>query len=213
MRTYSYKLPTKSTKKDFIFNMLGSMSNAIVSLLLMVVVSHVTDDNTAGVFSIAFSTAQMMSTICVFEMRNIQVTDAKREFSFNHISMFRIITIASMWIFFAVFVMIRGFDKETTSVMIVMTIYMTAASMSDLFQGNLHRNEYLSIAGRSLTCQVTLVATVFTATLIITKNMLRDSENVLLDDVTTDDIEKALGRKIIAVGDDGYELLNAILGK
>ncbi len=49
-----------------------------------------------------------------------------------------------------------------------------------------------------------------TGTLIITKNMLRDGENVLLDDITTEDIEKALGVKIIAVGDDGYELLNAI---
>ncbi len=48
--------------------------------------------------------------------------------------------------------------------------------------------------------------------LIITKNMLRDGENVLLDDVTTEDIEKALGCKIIAVGDDGYELLDAIIG-
>lgn len=49
-------------------------------------------------------------------------------------------------------------------------------------------------------------------TLIITKNMLRDGENVLLDDVTTGDIEKALNTKIVAVGDDGYELLEAILG-
>ena len=48
--------------------------------------------------------------------------------------------------------------------------------------------------------------------LIITKNMLRDGENVLLDDITTEDIEKALDTKIIAVGDDGYELLEAILG-
>lgn len=48
-------------------------------------------------------------------------------------------------------------------------------------------------------------------TLIITKNMLRDGENVLLDDITTDDIEKALGKKIVAVGDSGYELLDAIL--
>ena len=47
-------------------------------------------------------------------------------------------------------------------------------------------------------------------TLIITKNMLRDGENVFLDDTTTEDIEKALGVKIIAVGDDGYELLDAI---
>lgn len=49
-------------------------------------------------------------------------------------------------------------------------------------------------------------------TLIITKNMLRDGENVFLDNVTTEDIEKALGVQIIAVGDDGYELLDAILG-
>lgn len=49
--------------------------------------------------------------------------------------------------------------------------------------------------------------------LIITKNMLRDGENVLLDDITTEDIEKALDTKIIAVGDDGYELLDAVLGK
>ena len=48
-------------------------------------------------------------------------------------------------------------------------------------------------------------------TLIISKNMLRDGENVLLDDVTTDDIGKALGKKIVAVSDDGYELLDAIL--
>jgi len=48
--------------------------------------------------------------------------------------------------------------------------------------------------------------------LIITKNMLRDGENVLLDDITTKDIERELNCKIIAVGDDGYELLDAILG-
>ena len=48
--------------------------------------------------------------------------------------------------------------------------------------------------------------------LIITKNMLRDGENVLLDDITTEDIERELNTKIIAVGDDGYELLSAVLG-
>ncbi len=48
--------------------------------------------------------------------------------------------------------------------------------------------------------------------LIITKNMLRDGENVLLDDITTEDIERELNAKITAVGDDGYELLDAILG-
>ena len=48
--------------------------------------------------------------------------------------------------------------------------------------------------------------------LIITKNMLRDGENVLLDNITTDEIEEKLNCKIIAVCDDGAEFLSAILG-
>ncbi len=172
MKTYVYKLPAESQKKNFLFNMIGSLTNAIVSLALMVVVSYITNSATAGIFSLAFSTSQMMYTICVFEMRNIQATDAKREFSFGHISMFRIISIVAMWAFFAIFVWIRGFDKETVFVMIAITLYMTAASMSDLFQGNLHRNGYLSIAGRSLACQVAIMAVVFSIALIFTKSLL-----------------------------------------
>lgn len=170
MMGYIYKLPMESQKKNFLFNMLGSLTNATVSFVLLLVVGYSTAD--AGLFSLAFSTAQMMYTICVFEMRNIQVTDAKREFSFGHISMFRLLTIIAMWLFFAAFVFIRGFDKKTILVMIVITLYMTAASISDLFQGNLHRNGYLSIAGRSLACQVAIMAISFTVTIVMTNELL-----------------------------------------
>lgn len=48
--------------------------------------------------------------------------------------------------------------------------------------------------------------------LIISKSMLRDSTDVLLDDVTVADIEKELGVKIKAIENDGYEFLEALLG-
>ena len=48
--------------------------------------------------------------------------------------------------------------------------------------------------------------------LLIPTKTLRDGENVFLDDVTTDDIEKALSTKIVTVNDDGYEFLDKILG-
>lgn len=172
MQKFVYKLPQKSEKRNFIFNMLGSLTNAAVSLALMVVVSHICGGTVAGVFSLAYSTAQMMYTICVFEMRNIQVTDAKREFSFGGIAMFRIITTAAMGLFFVVFTAIKGFDKETVTVMSIITVYMAAAAFSDLFQGNLHRNGYLSLAGRSLACQVALMAIVFTITLAISQKLI-----------------------------------------
>ena len=43
--------------------------------------------------------------------------------------------------------------------------------------------------------------------------MLRDGEDVFLDDVTLTEAENRLGRKIIPVNNDGYEFVEAILGE
>jgi putative radical SAM enzyme (TIGR03279 family) len=48
--------------------------------------------------------------------------------------------------------------------------------------------------------------------LLIPTNMLRAGERVFLDDVTLDDVEQALGVPVIAVAQDGYELLDALCG-
>ena len=44
-------------------------------------------------------------------------------------------------------------------------------------------------------------------TLYLPSSLLRDGENVLLDDVTTDDLEKALGVKIVTIDCDGEQLV------
>lgn len=172
MKSFVYNLPPKSEKKNFIFNMVGSLTNAAVSVLLLVVVSHIAGGAAAGVFSIAYSTAQMMYTICVFEMRNIQVTDAKREFSFSSVAAFRLVTIISAWAFFIIFAAIRGYSGEKLYVMGILVAYMSLLSLSDLFQGNMHLNGYLSLAGKSLAFEVALAAIAFAVTLILTNKLL-----------------------------------------
>jgi len=47
--------------------------------------------------------------------------------------------------------------------------------------------------------------------LLISTNMLMRDSDIFLDDLTVKDVEKALGINVRAVGNDGYELLNAIL--
>lgn len=47
--------------------------------------------------------------------------------------------------------------------------------------------------------------------LLISKSMLRDSTDVLLDDVTVSDISSALNVPVFPTENDGYEFLNAIL--
>ena len=48
--------------------------------------------------------------------------------------------------------------------------------------------------------------------LLISKSMLRDSTDVLLDNVTVCELEKELGVKIRCVENDGFEFLEALLG-
>ena len=43
--------------------------------------------------------------------------------------------------------------------------------------------------------------------------MLRDGEDIFLDDVTLTDAENRLGRKIIPINNDGYEFIESILGE
>jgi len=48
-------------------------------------------------------------------------------------------------------------------------------------------------------------------TLVLSSAMLRHNENVLLDNVTTEDIEKELNVKVEIVANDGYELFDALI--
>lgn len=52
-----------------------------------------------------------------------------------------------------------------------------------------------------------------TDTLLIPHSMLRDDDNIFLDDTTVADVEKALGVEIIPVLNDGYEFVEKVLGE
>ncbi len=167
-----YVLPEKSAKKDFLFNMIGSTASAAVSVILLILASRITGDSGAGVFSLCYPTAQMMYIVAVFEMRNIQVTDAKGEFSFGDILAYRIISCAFMLLLSIVFVVIKGFDFTTATVCLLFCGYMVALAFSDAFQGNAHLNGYLQISGFSLTISVILAMVAFAATLFFTKSLV-----------------------------------------
>ena len=171
MKKFAFSLPEKSAKKDFIFNMYGSMLMSFVSVFLLVAVSQILGEDAAGIFSIAYSTAQMFYTIGAYEVRNIQVTDAKGEFEFADCLAFRMITTAVMVVVSECFVIFKGFDAVKSSVIMLLCVYMAFVSLSEVFQGNAHKNGYLYISGFSLGTSVLLASVAFIITLIVTKNL------------------------------------------
>ncbi len=172
MKLSTYRLPEKSKKKDLFFNMFGSCVNACVSIFLLVVVSHLLGSEEAGLFTLAYSSAQMLYTIASFEMRNVQVTDAKREFPFSAVLGYRLISVALMLCVSAAFILIRGYVGKTAVVISLFCVYMAILALSDSFQGNTHLNGYLFIAGRSIGITVMLCAIAFSVTLYFTRNLI-----------------------------------------
>ena len=81
-----------SNRSKFAWNMVGSMSNALASFVLLTMVTRLNGSNDGGLFSLAFSTAQMLTSIGCFETRAIQVTDVKRKLEFKDYFTFRFMT-------------------------------------------------------------------------------------------------------------------------
>lgn len=50
-------------------------------------------------------------------------------------------------------------------------------------------------------------------TLLISHSMLRDDDNIFLDDITVEDVESALNVTVIPVINDGYEFIEKVLGE
>lgn len=172
MKLLKFSLPPKSAKKDFIFNMYGSMAVSFVSVFLLVAVSRILGEESAGVFSLAYSTAQMFYTLAAFEVRNIQVTDTKDEFRFFDCFTFRLFTIGAMLCFATGFVFFKGFDIQKSIAIILLCFYMATMSLGEVFQGNVHKNGYLRLSGFSLGTSVILAALAFVISMLITDSLL-----------------------------------------
>ncbi|MCH5187369.1 MAG: DUF512 domain-containing protein [Oscillospiraceae bacterium] len=72
----------------------------------------------------------------------------------------------------------------------------------------------ITVAGLLCGCDITeqLRGKALGDRVIISRDMLRDGTDVLLDDVTVPQLEAALAAPIVATNNDGFELLEAILG-
>ena len=68
-----------NSKKNFFWNMTGSMCNALSSMILLSIVTRAIDSANGGIFSLAFSTAQLLQTVGCFETRVIQASDTKED--------------------------------------------------------------------------------------------------------------------------------------
>jgi len=170
---YSYRKRVKYLKKVtaqkvFFWNILGSMSSAAVSVILLFIVTRALNSASADIYSFAYAIANLFVIVASFQVRDFQATDIREKYSFDTYFVTRIISNVAMVLLLVTYLI---FNTNTHS-NIGIIFWGVSEALSDVFQGLFQQKERLDIAGKSLFLRNTISTIVFALTLVISKNLL-----------------------------------------
>lgn len=132
------------------WNALGSTMYGANSVLLLTLVNRCLGVEASGVFGIAFTTAQLLWIVGIFGAEQFQMTDYSEQYSFSAYSETKIISSLLMAVCAGLACLGLGFTKEKTVLTSLLTAYMMAHSVSDLFQNRFFQLNRLDLSGKCL---------------------------------------------------------------
>lgn len=159
-------------RSEFIWNMIGSIVGASISMILLIIITRVNGVDAGGMYSITFATATIMFAIADFGMRVYQVTDTERIHDFGTYLSARIVVDILMLAAAVLFVAIDGYDMYKALMCIGFVLFRFVDGLSETYQGEFQLNGELDIAGKSVTYRTASAMVIFLVFDIITKNML-----------------------------------------
>lgn len=161
-----------SERSIYIWNITGSIANALLSVVVLMIVTRILDDRQADIFSIAWTISQLMATVGTFQIRMYQATDVTGVFRFRQYLIYRMITIGIMMISSYAYVMIRGYSGEKAVVVLLMCIFRAVDSLADVYEGWFQQKERLDLSGKALTYRIVVAVLGFGVVLFTTRNLI-----------------------------------------
>lgn len=168
-----YNLNT--SKKAFIWNMMGSLLNAASSMILLIIVTRIKGDFEGGVFAFAFSLSQLFLSIGNYEIRPYQSTDINRKYKFKDYLSARIISCTLMMSCAILYIFIFNYSEQKGILIFLLCFYRMIDAFADVFEGEFQVNDRLDLSGKSLSIRVIIGTIVFLCSMIITQNLIRSS--------------------------------------
>ena len=83
-------LKVVSPQKIFFWNILGSLSSAAVSVILLFIVTRTLSSESADLYSFSYAIANLLVIVAGFQVRDFQATDIKEKYYFNDINFIRL---------------------------------------------------------------------------------------------------------------------------
>jgi O-antigen/teichoic acid export membrane protein len=159
-------------KKCIFWNMISSGLNSVVSMILLWVVTRVNGVADAGIFSLGFSTSQMMLTVGNYGMRNYQVTDIRDKYSMRIYLASRVVTNSIMIISVIGFVGIEGYTFEKAVITILLCLLKATDAFEDVYGGHYQKKGRLDVSGKLMSLRITLYVIGFCICLILSNDLI-----------------------------------------
>ena len=169
MRNINRKVSAKSI---FVWNIVGSMTRAGSSVILLLIVTRICGTSDGGVFSIAYATAQMLLTIGWYGMRAYQVTDVRSRFQFSTYLSSRVITCLIMLLGGGIYIAVSRYSAEKAWVVFFICVLKMVDAVEDVYHGLLQQHGRLDLAGILLTVRNVFSMFSFFVVLLATRNLL-----------------------------------------
>ncbi len=159
-------------RNNVLWNMVASVLAAGQSALMLIIVNRTVGIDEAGVFTLAYSIAQMMQTVGHFDMRSYQVTDVKKELEFKYYLSSRVITCVLMMLVSAFYVFMKHYTGDKAVIILLVCFFKMFDSLEDVIHALFQKRGRLDVAGRLQSLRYMLIIVVFALTLIVSKNMM-----------------------------------------
>lgn len=161
----------ESQKRNTIWYSLGTICSSAASMIVLLVVTRILGQNMAGIFSLAWSAAQLMLTIGWFSMRQYQVSDVNEKYSFYDYLYTKILSSVIMISCAVVYVIIYNYDFYQKIVTLLLCVLMITEVFADFCSGFFQHKGKLHIGGKSYIIRNICYVLTFTVTLWIKQNL------------------------------------------
>lgn len=153
--------------------MLGSLSSAAVSVILLFIVTRTLSSESADLYSFAYAIANLLVIVAGFQVRDFQATDIKEKYSFDAYLTTRFLTNILMILILLGYLILNPSTYENFWIIFLVSFFRVSEALSDVFQGLFQQKERLDLAGQSLFFFRNIISTItFAVLLLFSKNLL-----------------------------------------
>lgn len=165
-----------NNRSAYIWNTTGSMLNAFQSVVMLMVLTRVTDLATSGIFTIAYANANLFLNMGNYGMRNYQASDVTPQYSFAAYARSRVMTdlamVACSTAYLAWSALTVGYSGYKVAAIFVMTLLKLVDSIEDATDGNYQQHGRLDVGGKLQTLRLSTTMLVFAISAVVTHDLL-----------------------------------------